>query len=134
MPLFDEIGDWIWVVPCVLLGLALLPYVLGPVLVYFTLKLSGDPQLEEFYLHQRSLPRAVRRYVNETVADVEEDGFAVMGAYFLAGFVTNVRSFVVLVGKEKTCDLAILAVTYAESPVEKMQQKHVEFLTPFGDD
>src|SRR5262245_59592573 len=115
--LIDWLGDWIWIAPLILVGFVLLPYLLGPVLIYFTMKISGRPRLKELFLKDPSIPRTVKKYVSETLAPLEEDeGFAVLGAYFLAS-VTNVRSFVVLICKEETRDMALLAVTYADAGI-----------------
>jgi hypothetical protein len=135
MSLLDSIGPWIWIAPCLVLGLLSLPYVMGPVLVWLFTRISARPTLEEFYLEDPSIPRRVLDYVDDTLEDVERDGFAVLGAFYLETLVANVRSFLVLIGKQQTQELALLAVTYAQGGVGvQLQQTHVEFSTCFAGD
>jgi hypothetical protein len=127
---------WAWIeVEWLLVGLVallalpvLVPYGLGPILIYFTQKISGDPELEEFRLRDADVPGAVKRYLFPTIRQVEECGFEMLGAYYVGGLVTNVRSFLVLMGNRAARDLALLAVTYADSlEGSRLQQRHVEY-------
>jgi hypothetical protein len=117
------------VLPCIFL----FPYVFGPVLIYFTMKVSGRPTLKEFYLEDPKVPRDTWEFVEDVLEEIEQDGFAVLGAYFLGTLVPNVRSFVVLIGKQKTCEKGIIAVTYGEAGLARMREQHVEFSTSFAD-
>ena len=129
---FDSNGLWVLIGVAVLLGIFVLPYVLGPVLIYFTMKVSGRPTLKEFYLEDPRVPRDTWEYVDDTLEEIERDGFAVLGAYFLGTLVPNVRSFVVLIGKQQTRELGLIAVTYGEAGLARMRQRHVEFSTSFS--
>lgn len=131
MPVLDSYGPWIWIAPCIVLGLLLLPYVLGPVLVFVATKINARPRLEEFFLEDPDVPRLVLRYVDDVLEEMEEDGFAVLGAYYLDTLVANVRSFLILVGKKQTRDLALIAVMYADGVGTRLQQAHVEFSAVF---
>src|SRR4051794_15181468 len=91
--LFDSIGLLALVALGVLLCIFLVPYALGPVLIYFTMKVSGRPTLKEFYLEDPKVPRDTWEYVEDVLEEIERDGFAVLGAYFLGTLVPNVRSF-----------------------------------------
>src|SRR5262249_8075043 len=113
-PLFDSIGPWALIAVAVLLGIFVLAYVLGPMVIYFTMKVSGRPTLKECYLEDPRVPRDTWEYVEDTLEEIERDGFAVLGAYFLGTLVPNVRSFVVLIGKQQTRELGLIAVTYGE--------------------
>src|SRR5690348_14090448 len=101
MPVLDSFGPWVWITPAVVLGLLLLPYVLGPVLVYFATKVNARPRLEEFFLEDPDVPRLVLNYVDDVLEEMEEDGFAVLGAYYLDTLVANVRSFLILAGRKQ---------------------------------
>jgi hypothetical protein len=126
--------DWLLLGLSVVAGLVLLPYVLGPVLIYFTLRISGKPVLEEFSLDHPDLPRDVKGYLSQKLQQVREDGFEPLGAYYLGALVSNVRSFLVLAGNRSAHDLALVAVTYTETArgVE-LQQQHIEYSTRFRD-
>ena len=132
--LFDVTRPWVWLalvaIPVLLL---LLPYLAGPLFIYLGMKISGRPTLKEFYLEDPKVPRDTWEYVEDVLAELEPEGFAVLGAYFLNTLVANVRSFVVLIGKRSTCEVAVIAVTYGEAGLAKMRQRHVEFSTSFAD-
>src|SRR5262249_30316669 len=68
-----------------------------------------------------------------TLDEMERDGFAVLGAYYLGTLVANVRSFMILVGKRQTRDLAMIAVTYGEGGGVTTRQMHVEYSAVFAD-
>jgi hypothetical protein len=133
MPLLDSIGFWLLIAVCIAVGAALLPYVLAPILVFFATKIAARPELEEFYLEDPDVPRLVMDFVDDTLEDMERDGFAVLGAYYLGTLVANVRSFMILVGKRQTRDLAMIAVTYAEGGGVSSRQMHVEYSAVFAD-
>ncbi len=118
----------------VLGGLIVLPYAFGPMLIYFTLKISGNPELDELSLDDPTIPREVKNYVLPAIQQVKQDGFEVLGVYFIGSLVPNVRCFAVLLGNRPAQDKALLAATYAETPAGiKLQQTHIEYSTRFDD-
>src|SRR4051794_2191071 len=131
--LFDEYGLWLLLTLAILFGITLIPYAMLPLLVYFTTRISGRPEVEEFFLEDPDVPRAVLRYVDDALEDLERDGFAVLGAFYVSTLVANVRTFAVLVGKQDTKDLAMIAVVYADGMGVQMKQSHVEFSTSFAE-
>lgn len=133
MPILDSLDPWILIAPAVILGIVLLPYLLGPVFVFFATRIAARPELEEFYLEDPDVPRLVLDYVDDVLEELEQDGFGVLGAYYLGTLIANVQSYLILVGKQQTRDLALIAVMYAQGAGARLQQTHVEFSAVFED-
>jgi hypothetical protein len=128
-----EIGLYFLLIGLAVLGgLLLLPYLLGPVLIYFTVRLSGNPVLEELSLDDPDLPRSAEKYLVPTVEQLEEEGFELLGVYFMDEFVPKVKNFFALLGKPSTRELVLAAVTYPKSTLGH-HLRHVEFSTRMTD-
>lgn len=133
------LGDWfeiryILILVALVITFFTLPYTLGPILTYFTEKISGHPQLEEFTLSEEDIPKVVKRYLFPTIQHLEEVGFKQLGAYYLRGYVTNVRHFVVLMGNKTVHDVAVLAVTFVHKlEGSRLSDRHVEFSARLDD-
>jgi hypothetical protein len=132
---FDGIGsDWLQILALLAVGAFALPYVLMPVIVYFSMKVSGSPTLDELPLNHPKLPEEVTQYLIRTVKQVRADGFEILGSYFLGSIVPLVKTFAVLLGNPATRDKALVTVIYATGPTgTKLAQKHIEFSTRFRD-
>ncbi len=134
LPAWIDLDQFWWILLSVMIGLVVVPYLLGPVLIYFTLRVSGYPALDEITLDSPVLPEPVKNYLLPTVRQMQADGFEVLGAYFAGSLVPNVQSFLVLMGNRAAKDTALLAVMYARVFAKhRLQQAHVEYCSRFTD-
>src|SRR5712692_11607489 len=93
----------------------LLPYVVGPLLIRRTLKLSAEPRLIPFALDHPSLPPEVARDFDTVTEQLRPAGFEPVAGLALPGQVPNVRSILLLLANRTARDAALVSAMYTEN-------------------
>lgn len=126
----SEPAFWIFAVP---VGLLLLPYVLGPLLIRLTQKLRRSPTLLTFDADEQPAPAWVQEYLDETEAELWGCGFEALEHIILPDLLPNVQSIFVLMTREESNDAAIAVAMFGTGAQESVRKYHVEFATDFED-
>jgi hypothetical protein len=117
-----------------ILLLCLIPFVFGPVLIYFTHKQKAQPELVPFLPGQTPLPAAVDKYFSDACWALDAEGFKIVTGMFLPKQIEHVIAGLVFVINRQERDTAIVVAIHADAPgVMPLTQMHVEFVTRFGD-
>ena len=115
-----------------LLLLGLVPFVLGPVLIYFTHKQAASPELVPFTPGQTPLPANVDKFFSDACWALDADGFKIVTGMFMPKQIEHVIAGLVYVVNRHEHDSAIVVAIHAEPPgMMPFTQLHVEFVTRF---
>ena len=117
----------------VALGVLLLPYVLGPVLIQATHKSRAAPTLIAFDPDERPAPPAVQEVLDDTEAALWSCGFEVIEHVALPDLVPNVKAVFVLLTRPESNDSAMAVAAFAASGATPMKRYYVEFATEYAD-
>jgi hypothetical protein len=122
------------VIAGVVLLLGLVPFVLGPLLIYFTHKQTARPELVPFIPGQTPLPANVDTYFSNTCWALDAEGFKIITGLFLPKQIENVIAGLVYVVNRQERDSAIVVALHADPPGGMpFTQLHVEFVSRFRD-
>jgi len=126
--------EWLlWAVLAVL-GLVLLPFVLGPFIVRFNLRQKAQPVFEALDTESGKLLPEVYQHFLETVEALKEDGFWICGYFCQAGQAPHVTAYVALFVNDAQRDLAMAAAMYGEVEGQpSLRTAYVEFCSEFAD-
>ena len=114
--------------------LCLIPYALGPVLIYFTHKQAACPELVPFVPGQTPLPANVDKYFSDACWALHPQGFKIVTGMFMPKQIEHVIAGLVLLVNRQERDVAIVAAIHAEPPgMMPFTQLHVEFVSRFQD-
>jgi hypothetical protein len=132
LELFD--GPPLWLIfVLVVLGVFLVPYVLGPLLVFSTLKFRMPPEVVVIDPYKEPLPQEVRGYFAESYLALTQDGFELAGTMYLPGVVPNVRSLFALYANQATGEMAMTTLIVTTGGVMELKVRYVEFVTRYSD-
>jgi hypothetical protein len=131
--------NWILFSPLLyILGIGLLvllvPYVVGPLLIHRTMKMSAEPRLLPFALDHPSLPLEVARDF-QTVADqLRPAGFEPIAGFALPEQTPKVRAILLFLANRRARDVALASAMYTDKPAGPPQRIfYVEFVSHFRD-
>ena len=112
--------------------LCLIPFVLGPVIIYFTHKQAAIPELVPFTPGQTPLPASVDQFFSNACWALDAEGFKIVTGMFMPKQIENVIAGLVYVVDRQRRDSAIVVAIHAEPPgMLPFTQLHVEFVTRF---
>lgn len=117
-----------------LLLLCLLPFVAGPLLIYFTHTQAARPQLVPFFPGQTQLPATVDQFFSDACWALDAEGFQIVTGMFLPNQTQHVFAALVFVVNRQERVAAILVAIHAHAPGSTpVTQLYVEFNTRFRD-
>jgi hypothetical protein len=129
----DFLRDY-WYILAILGGLLLLPYILGPVLIRFTLTQKAEPQLDPFPPDHPRLPREVARHFRRETAELEPLGWEPIVGLALPNQTPRVKAVLVFFINRQNKDAAIAVCMYADAPEgTSLQTAYVEIVTRYRD-
>jgi hypothetical protein len=115
-----------------ILLLCLLPYLFGPLLIYFTHKQAAQPELVPFTPGQTPLPANVDKFFSDTCWALDAEGFKIITGMFMPKQIEHVIAGLVYVVNRNERDSAIVVAIHADPPgMMPFTQMHVEFVTRY---
>jgi hypothetical protein len=131
MELFDH---WYTIVLIVVGAVLLIPYVLGPILIRFTLRQSAEPEIVPFDVDDPELPDKVATYFRRVSEALEPLGFDVVAAMALPKQVPRVKAVLLMLANRTSKDAALASVLYAQQPDgTQVHNAFVEYVARFRD-
>ena len=112
---------------------ALLPYVLGPPLVFAMLRFKLPVEVFAIDPAKERLPEEVRRYFGDVFTALARNGFELVSTIVLPALVPDVRSIVAVYANRSTGDQAMSTIIVATGGIETLKTRYVEFVTRFDD-
>jgi hypothetical protein len=121
-----------------LLGLALLVYVGGPVLVHSKLKQAADPRLIPFPVDHPDLPKDADRTFQSVIDQLRPAGFEPVTGLAMPDQTPNVKAIMLVLANRPAKDSAFVTIAYARVVTQgsaEWQKKSysVEFVSNFRD-
>ena len=118
----------------VLAFILLVPYGLGPVLIYLTHKQSAMPKLVAFQPGATPLPVNVDKFFHSSSWALTQEGFTVETGLFLPSQIEHIVVALILLINRRESDAAIVAAMHSNAPMaESLTQFHTEFVTRYRD-
>jgi hypothetical protein len=114
----------------IVLILALIPYGLGPLLIYNAQRQSAEPQFVPFVPGQTPLPADVDKYFHQSCWALTQEGFQIVTGMFLPRQIENVIAGLVLLVNREERDAAIVVALHAEG-ASPTTQLHTEFVSHY---
>ena len=99
----------------ILVALALVPYVLGPILIRRTLKQSGKPELGSFPVDDPTLPKKVASFFRKVTQALQPLGFEVIEGLTLPNQTPKVKAIVVMLANRSDKVAALASAVFAET-------------------
>ena len=125
------IPEWLYGLGGLVLCVLLVPYVLGPILVYFTLRFRMPPTVVAVDLRVHPLPAEARNYLSEAYRELTADGFDLVGTMFLPDLVPNVKTLFAIYANRTTSDMAMSAIIVAQGGLNgELKTSYVKFVRP----
>jgi hypothetical protein len=113
----------------------MVPYVLGPILIFFTLRFRMPPTVVSVDPRVHPLPTQARNYLGEAYTHLTAAGFENRGTILLPDLMPNVKTLFAIYANRATCDLAMSAIIVAEDTMGgELKTSYVEFVRRFDDD
>ena len=121
-----------------LIGIALcvmmVPYVLGPILIFFTLRFRMPPTVVAVDPRVHPLPTQARTYLGEAYQHLTAEGFAYVATILLPDLMPNVKTLFAIYVNRATSDMAMSAIIVGESGVGgELKTSYVEFVRRYDD-
>jgi hypothetical protein len=126
-------AETLWTAVAVVAALVLLPYVGGPVLIYFTQRLEAEPKLIPFDVDEYDWPRATQKLFDTAHTALTESGFELLSGFHLPSAAPNVKTSLLLFANRETRDSAMATAMSAEGAGATLQTLYVEFTARFSD-
>ena len=127
-------NETVLIVILICAGLVAIPYVLGPVLVFFVQRFRVPPNVIPIDPSSDPLPAEARQYFSEVFTGLTKEGFELVGTMGLLDLVPNVQCILALYLNRKTGDLAMSTLMVATAAgIPTLKTKYVEFHTRFDD-
>ncbi|MBN2295466.1 MAG: hypothetical protein JXM70_23755 [Pirellulales bacterium] len=128
------VSTWLDTAVFVLCLIVAVPYLLGPVLIFFTLCYRIPPEVVVIDPAQHPFPHELRQYFSSAHVDLTRLGFELLGTVLLPSLVPNVQALFNLYLNRENNDMAMSVFTLATAGgSETVKSKHVEFCTNFSD-
>lgn len=123
----------------VLLGITALvvgvPYVLGPILIFASLRFRMPPTVLTIDPRQEPLPASAREYFDRAYAALTADGFQYVATIGLPDMVPNVRTIFAVYTQRESGDLAMSAIIVGDGGMmSELKTSYVEFVRRYDDD
>lgn len=128
-------ADWLlWLAGLVVLVL-LVPYVLGPLLIFSTLRFRMPPTIVPIDPREHPLPEDARAYFAEAFNALTADGFELVGTIGLPDLTPNAMTLFALYAHREKLDMAMSALIVAQSNMgPALRTSYVEFVRNFDDE
>lgn len=118
----------------VVVALVLAPYILGPILIWKTLRQSAKPRIGTFPADDPKLPKKVAAYFRTVTEALEPLGFEVAEGLTLPEQTPNVKAIVLMYANRRDKVAAIASAMFAkEDGKTKLKTTYVEFATKYRD-
>lgn len=114
----------------VVLILVLIPYGIGPLLIYNAQRQPARPELVPFTPGKTPLPADVDKYFHQSCWGLVQEGFEIVTGLFLPRQIENVIAGLVLLVHREERDTAIVVALHA-SGISPMTQMHTEFVSHY---
>jgi hypothetical protein len=129
--------EWWQTSLCVIGGLVALPYVLGPIVVWMTVKTQANPVFEQIRT-QEELPPAVSEIFESSISSLTPIGFQATDFLYQKGMSTHVTTYLAVFRNQIAEEVAMAVAMFAEvkTPTgseSTIQTQYVEFSTEYED-
>jgi len=111
----------------------LLPYWLGPIVVWLTQKAGARPVFEPFTPGRHSVPEDVAAAFRQTCEALATEGFHVVADLFQTGQMKHVSSRVALLENSKTAELALAIAMFTAARPARLVASYAELPTKLRD-
>lgn len=122
---------WAFIIAAIVV---VLPYVLGPILLRFTLTQQAEPEVVPFPVDHPDLPEAVRDHFDNVSEEMEAVGFEQVAGLALPRQTPNVKAVILMFANRTTRDAAIATAIYADKLTPPLQTAYVEIISRHRDD
>lgn len=122
---------WIGLVFAIVIAL---PYVLGPILLRFTLTQQAEPEVVPFPVDHPDLPEEVRDHFDNASEELAAAGFEQVAGLALPRHTPNVKAIILAFANRTTKDTAIATAIYADKLIPPLQTAYVEIISRYRDD
>jgi len=116
-----------------LLLLLLVPYWLGPIVVWLTQKAGARPVFEPFTPGRHSVPEDVAAAFRQTCDALTTEGFHVVADLFQTGQMRHVSTRVALLENSGTDELALAVAMFTAARPARLVTSYAELPTKFRD-
>lgn len=131
---FQGLSPWWFIAPgLILLAILMVPYGLGPVLIYITHKQQARPHLVDFKPGVTPLPADVDQFFHSSSWALAQEGFEIITGMFLPSQIENIVVALIFLANRREKDGAIVVAMHSNSPVMTMTQFHIEFVSRYRD-
>lgn len=128
------IPEWLITLAAIVLCVLLVPYVLGPILIFFTLRFRMPPTVVAVDPRVHPLPAEARNYLAEAYRGLTSEGFELLSTMLLPDLVPNVKTLFAMYTNRATSDMAMSAIIVAQSGAGgELKTSYVEFVRRFDD-
>ena len=129
------IPAWLLTLLGIVLAVMMVPYVLGPILIFFTLRFRMPPTVVTVDPRVHPLPDQARAYLGEAYQHLTAVGFENIGTILLPDLMPNVKTLFAIYANRAHTDLAMSAIIVAETPMGgELKTSYVEFMRRHDDD
>jgi uncharacterized protein DUF4253 len=111
----------------------LIPYWLGPIVVWLTQKAGARPVLEPFTPGRHSVPEDVAAAFRQTCGALTTEGFHVVADLFQTGQMKHVSTRVALLENPATAELALAIAMFTAARSARLVASYAELPTKFRD-
>src|SRR2546426_6575562 len=115
------------------LVILLIPYWLGPVIVWLTPKAGARPVFEPFTPGRHLVPEDVAASFRQTCDGLTAEGFRVVAELFQTGQMRHVSTRVALVEHPETAELALAVAMFTAARPARLVASYAELPTKFRD-
>jgi hypothetical protein len=124
----------VWTLLWILGALILIPFVLGPIFIRFSMRQSAEPDVTTFDPEHPKLPPEVKTHFRNVTETLGAEGFDVVGGLALPHQMPNVRLVMLAFAHRPNKDAAIAPLIYAETPMgTQLQTAYVEIISRYRD-
>ena len=128
------VPEWLYTLGGMTLCVLLIPYVLGPFLVFFRFRFRMPPTVVSVDPRVHPLPADARNFLAEAFRGLTAEGFELVGTIILPGLVPNVTTLFAMYTNRAACDLALSAIIVAQRDLgRELKKSHVEFVRRYDD-
>lgn len=126
--------EWLYTLAGIALCVLLIPYVLGPILIFFTLRFRMPPTVVAVDPRVHPLPAEARAFLAEAYRGLTAEGFELVGTILLPDLVPNVKTLFAMYTNRATSDAAMSAIIVAQRGVGgELKTSYVEFIRRYDD-
>jgi hypothetical protein len=128
------IPEWLYTLAGIALCILLIPYVLGPILIFCTLRFRMPPTVIAVDPRVHPLPAEARNYLAEAYRGLTAEGFELVGTMLLPDLVPNVKTLFAMYTNRTNSDMAMSAIIVAQGGAGgELKTSYVEFVRRFDD-